>query len=146
MRILVDAQLPPALAIWLQEQGHEVQTVREVGLREAGDGAIWAYALRTSAVILTKDEDFAVRSQQTSDGPAVVWLRVGNVSNRALRAWLEPRLAGIVQLVGQGSRLVDDQRGHVRNPDRFTSTFRRGPRGNAVFPLEKKEDLSGFRT
>jgi predicted nuclease of predicted toxin-antitoxin system len=107
MRFLADAQLPPALVIWLREQGHEAEAVREAGLREAGDGAIWAYALRTGAVILTKDEDFAVRSQQTSDGPAVVWLRVGNASNRALRAWLEPRLAGIVQLLGQGSRLVE---------------------------------------
>jgi hypothetical protein len=62
---------------------------------------------RRRVAILTKDEDFAVRSQQTSDGPAVVWLRVGNASNRALRAWLKPRLTGIVQLVGQGSRLVE---------------------------------------
>jgi len=38
---------------------------------------------------------------------AAVWLRVGNASNRALRGWLEPRLPGIVQLVGQGSRLVE---------------------------------------
>jgi predicted nuclease of predicted toxin-antitoxin system len=107
MRVLVDARLPPALAVWLREQGHEAQAVREAGLREAGDGAIWTYALQTSAVILTKDEDFTVRSQQTSDGPAVVWLRVGNASNRALRAWLEPRLAGIVPLLGQGSRRVE---------------------------------------
>lgn len=75
--------------------------------REAEERAIWAYALQTGAVILTKDEDFAVRSQQTTGGPAVIWLRVGNASNRALRGWLEPRLPGIVQLVGQGSRLVE---------------------------------------
>lgn len=76
-------------------------------MREARDSAIWAYALQTSAVIFTKDEDFAVRSQQTRAGPTVVWLRVGNASTRALRAWLEPRLAGIGQLVSQGSRLVE---------------------------------------
>lgn len=107
MKFMLDAQLPPALAVWLREQGHEAQAVREVGLREADDGAIWNYARQTDAAILTKDEDFAVRSQQTSDGPVVVWLRVGNASNQALRAWLEPRLPGIVQLVGQGSRLVE---------------------------------------
>jgi predicted nuclease of predicted toxin-antitoxin system len=107
MRFLIDAQLPPAVAVWLRERGHEAETVREVGLREAEDGAIWVHARRTSAVILTKDEDFAVRSQQAREGPAVVWLRVGNVSNRALRGWLEPRLPGILQLLGQGSRLVE---------------------------------------
>jgi hypothetical protein len=31
----------------------------------------------------------------------------GHASNTALRAWLKPRLAGIVQLIGQGSRLVE---------------------------------------
>ena len=107
MKILIDAQMPPALAGWLREQGHEAQAVRDVGLREAEDSAIWAYAKQTGTVILTKDEDFAARAQQVQDGPVIVWLRVGNSSNAALRAWLEPRLPGIVQLVGQGNRLVE---------------------------------------
>jgi predicted nuclease of predicted toxin-antitoxin system len=107
VKILVDAQMPPALAAWLREEGHDAQAVREVGLREADDRAIWAHALQTGAVILTKDEDFATRAQQVPDGPVIVWLRLGNSSNAALRAWLGPRLPGIVQLVAQGSRLVE---------------------------------------
>lgn len=107
MKFLIDAQLPPALAAWLLERGHETQAVREVGLREADDEAIWAYAQRTGAAILTKDEDFAVRCEQKAAGPVVVWLRIGNTSNQALRVWLEPRMAGVVQLAGQGSRLVE---------------------------------------
>jgi predicted nuclease of predicted toxin-antitoxin system len=107
VKILVDAQMPPAVAVWLQAQGHDAQAVRDVGLREATDSAIWAHALQNGAVILTKDEDFAARVQQVPDGPVIVWLRVGNCSNAALRAWLEPRLSGIVQLVDQGSRLVE---------------------------------------
>lgn len=107
MRFLLDAQPPPSAVVWLREQGHEAQAVRELGLLEAEDGVIWAYALRTGAVILTKDEDFAVRCQRGQAGPVVVWLRVGNASNRALRSWLEPRLPGMVQLIGQGSRLVE---------------------------------------
>ncbi len=35
MRFLVDAQLPPALARWLGEQGFSATPVREVGLRNA---------------------------------------------------------------------------------------------------------------
>lgn len=107
MKFLVDAQLPPALAAWLREQGHEAQAVREVGLREAHDEIIWAYAQQTGAAILTKDEDFAMRCEQVAAGPVIVWLRIGNASNKALRVWLEPRIAGIIQLVGQGSRLVE---------------------------------------
>ncbi len=40
MKFLADAQLPPALARWLVEAGCEAQAVREIGLREADDGAI----------------------------------------------------------------------------------------------------------
>jgi predicted nuclease of predicted toxin-antitoxin system len=50
VKILLDAQLPPALALWLREQGHDAVAVREVGLREAEDGAIWAYAQQTGTV------------------------------------------------------------------------------------------------
>ena len=64
MRLLLDAQMPPGLARWLREKGHEAQPVREVGLREAEDGPIWEHARRTGAAIMTKDEDFAARAQQ----------------------------------------------------------------------------------
>lgn len=99
--------MPPALATWLQAQGHETLAARDVGLREAADSAIWAYALQTGSIIITKDEDFAARVHQLQSGPVIIWLRVGNCSNAALRAWLEPRMPGIMQLVAQGSRLVE---------------------------------------
>ena len=99
MKFVVDAQLPPALARWLRETGHEALPVREIGLREATDETICAHALRTGAVVLTKDEDFALLARSSGTAPVVVWLRVGNCSNAELRAWLEPRLPGIMQLV-----------------------------------------------
>lgn len=107
MKFLVDAQLPPVLALWLREAGHEAKHVENVGLRDAKDGTIWAYALQTGSIIVTKDEDFAARSTQVAASPAIVWLRVGNTTNRALRAWIESRLPGIVQLTAEGSRLVE---------------------------------------
>ena len=107
MKFLVDAQLPPALAGWLKEAGHEAGHVEDVGLREAEDGAIRAHALKTGAIIVTKDEDFAARSMQTESAPTIVWLRVGNTTNRVLRLWFEARLAGIVQLDGQRHRLIE---------------------------------------
>jgi len=36
-----------------------------------------------------------------------VWLRVGNTTNRVLRAWIEQRLPGLIAMVAQGSRLVE---------------------------------------
>lgn len=107
MKFLVDAQLPPALARWLREAGHEAEHVEDVGLREANDGAIWARALQSGAVIVTKDEDFAARSAQAATAPVIVWLRISNTTNRALQTWIVPRLPGIAGLLAQGSRLVE---------------------------------------
>lgn len=103
----MDAQLPPALALWLREAGHEAQHVEDAGLREASDGAIWAHALGSGAIIVTKDEDFAARSAQVVKAPVIVWLRIGNTTNRALRPWVELRLPAIIGLLAQGSRLVE---------------------------------------
>ena len=107
MRFLVDAQLPPSLAPWLTARGHEAQAVREVGLRNASDSAIWKYAANNQCVVLTKDEDFVERTLRTKDGPSIVWLRIGNCTKRILFVWLEPLLTAIVQQLHGDVRLVE---------------------------------------
>lgn len=107
MRFLVDAQLPPALAIWLREAGHDAQHVEEVNLREAEDAPIWRYALDHQAILITKDEDFIERARHTNNAPAIVWLRLGNASNRALQQWLIPQLPQIIEWIEQGVRLLE---------------------------------------
>jgi predicted nuclease of predicted toxin-antitoxin system len=69
VRFLVDAQLPAVLARTLISAGHQAESVRESGLRDAEDQTIWDYALAKSAVIVTKDEDFAERSWRDASGP-----------------------------------------------------------------------------
>lgn len=61
MRFLVDAQLPPALARWLTSQGQKAEHVMDLDLHRASDPEIWRFAEATSAVIVTKDEYFALR-------------------------------------------------------------------------------------
>ncbi len=107
MRFLVDAQLPPVLARWLREAGHEAHAVREVGLREATDTEIWHHALTVGAVILTKDEDFPQCALQTATSPVIVWLCIGNVSNRALSQWFLPQLPQIIKWIEQGVRVLE---------------------------------------
>ena len=107
MRFIVDAQLPPALAKWLMEAGHEAWHVEEIGLRDAEDPPIWRYALENKAIILSKDEDFASRVRQSQSGPVVVWLRIGNCSNRALREWFAPLLPAILDEIEQGNRIIE---------------------------------------
>lgn len=107
MKFLVDAQLPPALALWLVAAGNEAIHVEQLGLRDASDSAIWARACRDGFVLVTKDEDFARRSAQVGKAPVIVWLRVGNAANRALRVWLEPKWPGVLALVAEGHRLIE---------------------------------------
>ncbi len=107
MRFLVDAQLPPALARWLSGAGHDARHVEEVGLREAEDSAIWQHALEAGAVLITKDEDFVDRARQCHDAPVVLWLRIGNVSNQALRQWFMPQLPHVLDWIEQGVRVLE---------------------------------------
>jgi predicted nuclease of predicted toxin-antitoxin system len=104
---LVDAQLPPALANWLTQQGHTAQHVDNLGLRNAEDVVIWNWALRSAAIIVTKDEDFAERTARTTSSPVIVWLRIGNSTNRALLEWLEPRWTQVTVLLDAGNRLIE---------------------------------------
>ena len=60
MRFLVDAQLPPALARRIEALGHSADHVFDSGLTTASDHAIRAHAAKIGAVIVTKDEDFAI--------------------------------------------------------------------------------------
>lgn len=101
MRFLVDAQLPPGLAIRLNRVGHEAAHVFDIGLLTANDHDIWKHAESTNAVIVTKDEDFVTIRALNSQGPAIVWVRIGNVRNRELMdrffAALPTTLAAIVR-------------------------------------------------
>jgi predicted nuclease of predicted toxin-antitoxin system len=107
MHFVVDAQLPPALARLLSGLGHTAEHVADIGLRDADDSPIWDYAVRSQAVIVTKDEDFVQRHQQSRMAPVVVWLRIGNTSRRALLQWFEPLVPQIVALIENGDRIVE---------------------------------------
>jgi predicted nuclease of predicted toxin-antitoxin system len=71
------------------------RAAREIGLREADDKTIWSYAKSTNAIIVTKDEDFALLVTAAPE-VRVLWVRLGNVVNRVLlerfaRVW--PQIA-----------------------------------------------------
>lgn len=107
MNFLVDAQLPPGLTRWLIDRGHSAVHVDELQMADAEDGTIWDYALEANSIIITKDEDFAERTSRSLTGPVIVWLRVGNSTNRALFRWLEPRWEEIKELLESGNRLIE---------------------------------------
>jgi len=107
VRFLVDEQLPPALVGRLQALGYAAEHVSLLGLGGTPDSEIWEYASEIDAIILTKDEDFAARVLLTDPGPKVIWIRLGNVTNRALWTKLGPRMAEIADALSSSDRLVE---------------------------------------
>ena len=79
----------------------------DVGLLAAKDTAIWDFALQEKAVIVSKDEDFPHRLSQSTTGPAILWLHIGNSRRHALLEWIEPLLPRIVGQLAAGERLVE---------------------------------------
>lgn len=107
MKFLVDAQLPPALAQFLKDEGHDAEHVASAGLRHAKDNPIWDYAMRERAVIVSKNEDFAKRISRDQEGPQVVWVRIGNTTNQFLLSRFRIRLPTINQKLERGEKLIE---------------------------------------
>lgn len=107
MRFLVDAQLPPALARWLTTAGHTSEHVFDCDMTTASDEVIWRHAVQTAAVLVTKDEDFALRRALAQGPPTVVWLRFGNTRRRELLARMNNALPDIVAAIERGDTLIE---------------------------------------
>jgi predicted nuclease of predicted toxin-antitoxin system len=59
MRFLIDADLPRSTAALLEQYHHEATDVRDIGLREAKDREIAAYARGQGLSLITGDFDFS---------------------------------------------------------------------------------------
>jgi predicted nuclease of predicted toxin-antitoxin system len=106
LRFLVDAQLPPALARRIEALGYVAEHVADCGLATAADSAIRKYAASTDAVIITKDEDFAVHRLLQS-GPPVVWIRIGNTRRAELLRRIEADFSTIIVALERGDTLIE---------------------------------------
>ena len=104
MRLLIDAQLPPALCDWFRDRGHEAEHIRDILGGQTPDPEIARYAEQHEAVLVTKDDDFL---RHPPDRSRLIWLRCGNISNRRLRLWLAPRWLLIEERLEQGEKVIE---------------------------------------
>jgi predicted nuclease of predicted toxin-antitoxin system len=104
----IDAQISPAIAAWMRYSFNvPAVAVRELGLREAEDPTIFWRARAAGAVVLTKGSDFVTLVQRHGAPPQVVWVRLGNTSNAALRSVLTASWAAIRSALEAGEPLIE---------------------------------------
>ena len=108
MNLWLDAQLSPALAVWIT--AHFALTavpLRDLGLREARDREIFFAARMADVLVMTKDLDFVRLLREYGPPPRIIWLRCGNTSNARLRQLLTTALPQALALFDAGESLVE---------------------------------------
>ena len=108
MTLWLDAQLPPQIASWIQ-QSLEINAIalRDIGLRDATDRAVFDAAKNANAVLISKDSDFVELVMRLGAPPKLIWLTCGNVSNTALQELFSAKLREAVQLLDGGETIVE---------------------------------------
>ena len=107
LKFLVDTQLPPMLATYLQWKGFDsIHTTHFPNGHLLQDTEIRRIAITENRIIVTKDSDFPDSFFLKGPPPRVIYLRLGNTRNRELTAFLEMRWAIIEPLLTDGSGMV----------------------------------------
>ncbi len=107
MRIIIDAQLSPHLAVWISQQfGIEAFSVKFLGLRDAEDITIFEKARELEAIVITKDDDFVRLINQKGSPPKIIWVTCGNTSNERMKQILVQHLQNALTLL-ETSDLVE---------------------------------------
>ena len=107
MKFLVDNQLPPALAQYLQKRGFDCEHVLDVGLAQSLDGEICRYAESHDRIIVSKDEDFLYLAMQSKAKIRLLWVRLGNCRTTALLAAFDRLWPSIESSLKAGDQIIE---------------------------------------
>jgi predicted nuclease of predicted toxin-antitoxin system len=108
VKLLFDQNLSYRLRHALQQEYPDSQHVRNIGLAEASDEAVWQYAIQHGFTIITKDADFHQRSFLFGHPPKVVWIRCGNCSTATIEQLLRMRRNDLIHFAAdqEGAFLI----------------------------------------
>ena len=108
MTIWIDAQLSPAIAVWIESNFNvKAFALREISLRDAEDEAIFREAKKAKVVVMTKDGDFVSLLDRFGSPPKIIWLTCGNTSNANLKIILSKTLQDAINLLNDGEEIVE---------------------------------------
>lgn len=80
MKLLLDENISPKLAVTLSDIFPDSAHVRQFGITQQGDLDVWGFAKANGFVIVSKDADFNQFSLLWGHPPKVIWARAGNCS------------------------------------------------------------------
>ncbi|MGI8553012.1 MAG: DUF5615 family PIN-like protein [Dehalococcoidia bacterium] len=98
MKLLFDQNLSPRLVEWLADLFPGSSHVSFVGLDRARDTELRADARANGFMIVTKDADFSELAIVRGFPPKVIWLRLGNCTNRQVEQVLRDNYSAIAAL------------------------------------------------
>jgi predicted nuclease of predicted toxin-antitoxin system len=107
MRLLLDANLSRRLASALREAGVDCHHVRAHLPAIADDFEVAALANQLEAALVTKDNDFRDLRWRAVLRVPLVWLRIGNTSNRTIANRLISALPDIATAIDRGEGTVE---------------------------------------
>jgi predicted nuclease of predicted toxin-antitoxin system len=107
VRFIVDAQLPALLCTFFTQHGFDAQHVIDTMDHATSDEQIFAFARANDLVVVTKDDDFARRSDALGAPPQILWLRIGNCRNQALLTAIGNAWNDILPALERGERIVE---------------------------------------
>ena len=102
MKLLLEQNIPLRLAEGLADLYPGSGHVREAGLEDADDCAVWDYAKEHDFTIVSTDEDFHQRSAWCVSPPKVVSLRLGSCTTQEIESALRRNRSVLTDFVAQG--------------------------------------------
>ena len=96
----VDVNLPPVMAIWIQDDfGIPAKSFKELNFNTEQDVVVFTAAAKrlNTIVITTKDVDFKDLCEEMTVHPKILYLNIGNVSNKMLKEIIYKSLKDVIR-------------------------------------------------
>lgn len=105
----IDLNLPPKMVNWLRDEFNvAAKSFKELGFEVTEDAVIYKIAAQKSTIIIitTKDIDFINLQKDLGSPPKILYLNVGNISNKQLKEIIQKNFKEVIHLFTETNNLL----------------------------------------